>query len=331
MPGYAKVPDFFESLIQRCATDNFYVSKVRTYLLAELAAGELEHLGITSNGTSVYHEKAFVPESTYGRWSRYNVDGRVRVRKDLPKVEKVIGGWEVPNFGDWNRGSHIHYASRKVFQKDIWYAQQLPLIIDSEEPVDGKVTIGFRVDRVFDRNALDERDLHLAASLLRETINSHPSISSADLSVAEWLANQKVTWELLPRGEASFIKITDHFKKQPGTPRLAVMQDRYSVIDGLHPGAVIIGEGEFSRYFGFKFREDLIVLENLDYGNALYVMYEDWLSLSKRCRIDLLSDPNAQYDRIVHRSGWENNLKAILTLKGHNTSGTTEIDSNQEA
>ncbi|MFK5256147.1 hypothetical protein [Propionibacterium freudenreichii] len=324
MPGYAKIPSFINDLIDRCSTDTFYVSKARTYTLSDLESGALEHLGITSDGESVQHTEAVVPEAINGRWSRYNIDGRLFIRKDLPKVEKVIGGWEVPNFGDWKRGSHVHYSTREVFRKEVWYAKQLPILIDVEDTADGQVTIGFRVDRVFDRTELDERDLHLAASLLRENLNAHVSIVSSTLSVADWLDDQQVTWELLPRGEASFTKVLTRLKRAPGSPRLKTMQNRYEAVEGFHPGAVIVGEGEFSRYFGFKFREDLVVLENLDYGNALYVMYEDWTALSRRSRIDLLSDPEADYDRIIHKEGWENHLKAVLTLKGHDVTGGEE-------
>ncbi|ARU45172.1 hypothetical protein [Corynebacterium silvaticum] len=321
MSGYAKIPSFINELVDHCSTDTFYVGKTLTYQLSDLASGALEHLGITSDGESVHLTKAVVPEATNGKWSRYNIDGRLFVRKDLPKVKKLIGGWQVPNFGDWKHGSHTHYSTRKVFQKEIWYAKQLPILIDVQDPEDGKVIIGFRVDHVFDRRELDERDLHLAASLLRENINAHVSIVSSKLSVTDWLNDQQVTWELLPKGEASFTRVLTLLNPTPGSPRLKTMQNRYEVVNGFHPSATIVGKGQFSRYFGFKFRENLIVLENLDYGNALYVMYEDWTNLSRRSRIDLLSDSKADYVRIIHKKGWENRLKDTLTLKGHDITG----------
>ncbi len=80
------------------------------------------------------------------------------MRKDLPKIKKVIGGWQTPNFGDWSMGSHTHYSTRKVYQCETWRAQRFPIVIDVQDPVCGQVTIGFRVDRVFDRADLNERD-----------------------------------------------------------------------------------------------------------------------------------------------------------------------------
>jgi len=321
VPGYRKIPTFIREQIDRCSSDTFYVSRARNFDTVDLAAGVLANLGVGWDGNSVTHEPSVIPAVGNGRWSRYNVDGRDVVRKDLPKINKVIGVWETPYFGDWSKGSHTHYATREVYQRETWYAQRLPILIDVQDPIDGKVTIGFRVDRVFDRTALNERDLRLALSLLRENVNSHASVVPTTLSVADWLADQRVTWEILPRGEATFEKVVTRLQASPSNPRVREMQSRYEAVDSMHPGAVVVGDGEFSRYFGFKFREDLVALENLDYGNALYVMYEDWAVLSQRTRVELLADADANYDRIVHRAGWEDRLKAVLTLKGHDVTG----------
>lgn len=321
MPGYAKIPDFIRDQIARCDSDTFYVGRARNFSTADLASGALAKLGVSWDGSSVTYEPSVIPPVGNGRWSKYNVDGRPCVRKDLPKIDKVIGGWQTPNFGDWSKGSHTHYSARKVFQREIWYAQRLPILIDAQNPVDGQVTVGFRVDRVFDRADLNDRDLRLALSLLRENVNSHASVIPTALSVADWLADQRVTWEILPRGEATFEKVVTRLNANPSNPRVREMQDRFQAVDSMHPGAVVVGDGEFSRYFGFKFRDDLVALENLDYGNALYVMYEDWTVLSQRTRVELLADANANYERIVHRAGWEDRLKALLTRKGHDVTG----------
>jgi hypothetical protein len=148
-------------------------------------------------------------------------------------------------------------------------------------------------------------------------------VTPTDLSVEHWLSDQRVTWEILPRGEATFERVLTRLRANPSSPRVREMRDRYEAVLGMHPGAVVVGNGEFSRYFGFKFREDLVALENLDYGNALYVMYEDWAVLSQRTRLDLLADPDANYNRIVHGQGWEDRLRSLLTANGHDVNGTS--------
>jgi hypothetical protein len=57
------------------------------------------------------------------------------------------------------------------------------------------------------------------------------------------------------------------------------------------------------------------VFENLNYGNAVYVMYEQWEKLSMRSRVELLKGDRDDFDRIEHRKGWADKLGALLKRK----------------
>ncbi len=93
------------------------------------------------------------------------------------------------------------------------------------------------------------------------------------------------------------------------------IEARLRVLAQLRPEAYVAGTNGFLRYFGAKFGDNLITFENLAYGNALYVMYEDWRELSRRSRIDLLKGPRDGFDRIEHRDGWEDRLEALISRK----------------
>lgn len=92
MPGYAKIPDFIRDQIARCDSDTFYIGRARNFSAADLAAGALANLGVGWDGRSVTYEPSTIPPVGNGRWFRYNVDGRPYVHRDLPKIEKVVGG-----------------------------------------------------------------------------------------------------------------------------------------------------------------------------------------------------------------------------------------------
>ena len=57
---------------------------------------------------------------------------------------------------------------------------------------------------------------------------------------------------------------------------------------------------------------DLVVFENIEYGNALYVMFDDWHELSKKSRIELLSSKTAKFIRIPHTKTWKHRLRSII-------------------
>lgn len=87
----------------------------------------------------------------------------------------------------------------------------------------------------------------------------------------------------------------------------------------LRPQALVTGTSHFARYVGAKFRDDLVVFENIRWGNAIYVMFEDWEDLSKLSRTELIASDHS-FERVVHRDGWERRLRAIVNeyrQRGH--------------
>jgi hypothetical protein len=90
------------------------------------------------------------------------------------------------------------------------------------------------------------------------------------------------------------------------------MKERVAVFAQMKPTHFVSGTSGFVRYFGAQYDDDFVVFENLNYGNAIYVMFEGWQELSQRSRIDLLKGDRQGFERIPHTEGWENRLKAML-------------------
>lgn len=99
--------------------------------------------------------------------------------------------------------------------------------------------------------------------------------------------------------------------------RLAVVAERFEAMENTGYVAVIVGREGFRRYVGYKYKDDLVVLENFDYGNALYVMYSNWEANSSKPRIDLIAEPDGNFDRVRHVAGWQERVVHLLRLKGH--------------
>ena len=73
------------------------------------------------------------------------------------------------------------------------------------------------------------------------------------------------------------------------------------------------GTNKFNSYFGAKFDNDIVVLENKEYGNAIYVFYDDWDALSRFSRTELLRMNTDKVTKITHTKNWKNILaKSIL-------------------
>ena len=69
-----------------------------------------------------------------------------------------------------------------------------------------------------------------------------------------------------------------------------------------------------SRYFGAKFGDNIVVFENIDYGNALYILFDNWQEISQMSRIDILKRHEKDYFRIIHKNGWFSKLKHYINI-----------------
>lgn len=321
MAAYRSIPQRVRSRITECSSDTVHIGNVRAYTPAEIASGALAHLNIGWAESGPTFESQILPAATRGRWSKWNREGKVVVRRDLPKVWKSWG-WESPNFGDWSKGSHSVSFTREVYERELRYGQGIPLNIEVHGNDDGTFMVGVKADVVFDRTGLNEQILLLACSLIRENTNGHAEVISTDLTTEQWLQDQRVHWEFLPPGSGTFAGVASRFQVRTDDPRYQELKERFEIVQSMGTPAIIAGNSGFSRYVGFMFRDDLVVLENLAYGNAIYVLYADWQAVSRRSRIDLLADSAANYDRIVHAGRWKEALRMILMLHGQDPSST---------
>ena len=84
----------------------------------------------------------------------------------------------------------------------------------------------------------------------------------------------------------------------------------------LKPAKLVYGLSGFERYFGGLIKDDLVVFENIEYGNAIYIMFENWRELSQKTRTELLSGRfGRNFERVMHGSGWKGKVKAVIKAR----------------
>ncbi|MEO0804410.1 MAG: hypothetical protein AAFY57_19380 [Cyanobacteria bacterium J06642_2] len=116
-------------------------------------------------------------------------------------------------------------------------------------------------------------------------------------------------WEIFPPGSREELRArltSGHHSNNPS--QLSEMLDRVELFSRLKPIAYLRGTGGFGSYIGAQYSKDLVVFENVRYGNALYVLYEDWRKISQRSRLELIQGTSKNYDRFAHIDGWEDRL-----------------------
>lgn len=266
-------------------------------------------MGLAAVGGTITVSEPAPPPASNGLLAKRNLEGWDQRLVDLPMEDREISQW-APNW----RGSGYHHVSRTIRAFPIRHhpAKLLTLSAKVLEHLDGAAIVRFRIDQPLDRSDQNfAESVQFNLRLLRETIGE-ASLFDADLSDVEYAAIQRVDWELLPPGAIDLVLKRLATKRSVSLTRLQVAEERLRALDRLQPTGYIVGRGSFTSYFGAKFGNRIVVLESLDYGNALYLFHEDWEQLSQLSRTELIKRRDPAVQRIPHKAGWQSAIRQCL-------------------
>lgn len=259
--------------------------------------------------------RSLLPEVNLGKYSDRNRNGWEHKRTDLPKISKTFY-FESPNFGDAARnGTHTHYQSREVYPVEYHEPRMWELKIELMQEGRGDDSpdlYKFSVQAPLDRaHPHFENDLLFALNLLQENVGA-VSVFSAEATREDYIRTQHLDWVIFPPGEQD--EVVRHLVGARALPaeKRAVIEERVRLFHSLRPVAFLRGSGGLSSYVGAKYADDLVVFENMNHGNALYVLFDNWEEVSRRSRSDLIREAGPQIYRIVHTHGWQAIFKKLM-------------------
>ena len=264
------------------------------------------HLGIKVVDGNLICGSSILPSKMNGRYSKYNCEGRQIRRKDLPKIDKIFFGECYP-YGNTNSSKVPYSYTKKVWQVEEWIPQYLKINISVNTEFDG-FSAFFEVNTILDKQRQDfEEEVLFAINLMQENIGKY-EIYPADAEPSEIAKWEYVNWEFLPPGKIDEELVKKYFGKKSNQEQKEILE-RYNFMQSLSPICMISGTNYFSKYFGAKFENEVVVLENTESGNAIYVFHQDWEELSKLSRSDLRKISSAKVTRIVHLGDWKKKLE----------------------
>lgn len=316
---FRTVPEAVLTKVNKIAGDDFRVACVKRIPAADIAADKYAHIGLLLKDDKLNFPKEQLPPGSNGRYSRINLQGEELVLRDEPMVSKTYS-IEAPNWR--NHGTHTVEWDRMIYRRQWFAPKELTLEIEllGEETEAEKIyVIRFAINEVLNRKSLRFRKLAALTNELFFNLNLlQENVGAADVYASgatrdDYLKTLYVNWEILPPGQRNetIAKILSGFKS-PSPAVRARLEERYDFLIKLKPEGFIAGTSGFRRYFGAKFSESLVVFENLEHGNAIYAMFEDWETLSKSSRTELLKGSKAGFERIVHSKTWKRRLKQLV-------------------
>jgi hypothetical protein len=309
---FMKIPATISDKIQLLKSNEIVIACVKSIPIEDIESGLYGHLNILKKNDTVSYHENIMPHPSHGRYSKYNLHGKVITLRHLPKVTKTYSA-DVPNFGDWSKGTHEITWDKKVFPKRHIQPKELSINITLLEHTDASYIFRFSLDTILTKDQPDfYEELFFHCNLLQENTGLC-DVFQADASNEDYINTLYVGWELLPPGVRDVDIIERVFKNtKPSAKEISIIQERMEFFKSLDIQDLIFGQSKFNRYFGARFSNGYALLENIRYGNAIYIFKKDWQELSKLSRTELRRLNSDDIIWIPHTSNWKNNVKQAL-------------------
>lgn len=314
MAGMRAIPNKIIAKLEQITTPTVVVGCGRCVPLTTLAASELSHLGIGyADGKVTLPENPVLPEASTGPVSDLNVNGREIRHTDQEKFPKRIYLGDRPNYGDWSKGSFSLWQRRMVYPRSFVPPRGITISVSDQGLLEtgGCWRLVFMLEQPLVRSeATFEDDLLFCLNLVRETTGCF-DVFPSHVAPTDIVAARRLQWEIFPPGQRGFREELERRLTHADAPTRRRLLSRADVITSLNPVQYALGTGFNNNYYGAIFADDLVLFENLDYGNATYLLREDWQRLSQLSRTELLTS-SADFDRLIHDSTWEKRLRKII-------------------
>jgi hypothetical protein len=294
--------------------------RAKTFKSSDLKSGTLKHLGIAlaaDGELDLPPDGMIVPPPASGKYSERNVRGYDIIRRDLG-LETRYTTVESPNWGDSRYGTHDVDLPYRRYPREFVPPHHNPIVVRAVSTKAGlqEYALVFEVGEVLDQQARDFDDRLLEClNLLQENIGTC-GVQKSGASGRDYIATLAVSWEFFPPGSKEEALARLFRGRKPAKEQVDIASERYDYLMRLRPQQIVIGTSGFQRYIGAMLRPDLVVFENLAYGNAIYVMFGNWAELSKKDRLSLLAGRHGDdFERVIHSRGWKGMLESIVDAR----------------
>ncbi len=247
---------------------------------------------------------SFLPNSI-GKVSKYNAEGKFKIRKDLPKETK----YREVEIKDWHGNFHSVSVPYKRYPRELIKPPKVNLVIQNDG--DSQLLTSPKLTNSKGNKNDIKHIINLFLELFGECHILQENLIPAFKNI------HKVNWNVLPQGEypwerleGQVTRVIDNYKKTDENK--LVIKNRIKRISEKTPDFVAIGEKGFNGYmiFGFESQKKYI-LESVHSGNATYIFGQNWQELSQMTKAQIL-EGNKQLDRLIHNQSWGLKLNSHL-------------------
>ncbi len=243
----------------------------------------------------------FVPE-ILGPTTKFNLLGKERINKNKPKKERTFE--RRYHVVDWH--GHHHYGtcyfSRECYQRDKILPPLETIIYDKEL---------IRTNLILKK---EEIRLKLVINIFLEIFGYCEILDKNKNSISKDLEIKKVEWDILPRGRYPWDirdRLKEYFNKIP-IKNKEIIENRNVIISEYNPNFLAIGKSSFRGYIVYGFTKlNIFIFESKEINNATYVFKDEWESVSKLTKKDIIEEDKC-HKRIIHDKNWKKEIENLL-------------------
>jgi hypothetical protein len=243
--------------------------------------------------------------SNLGTVSSYNADGKYVPQKDQPMetaTRQIEWSWTEFHGPYEIEQTRITDVSYKRYPRKFFPPPSLELTVATDG--DGAVVVV--ADAIANEPDNDAALTH-AINLLLELFGE-AEILDHTFAPVSGLKLKRVNWTVLPPGEMPWAQLEQQLK--PVVERMAKGNRppayfRTEILNQMGATFHAVGQAGFSGYIVFGWPDKkLYLFESLYYGNATYVVGEDWQKLSQMTKAEIIAG-DLHKDRVIHNNDWE--------------------------
>ena len=241
-----------------------------------------------------------------GASTRFNAHGKHIVFRQRPKESRYIHSklWEWQSWGRGPYQSKMVDVYRDCYPREEIVAPSIELALLKYQEVNYLST------PLLSLSGNNEDEILLAINILLELFGEY-QIFFEDEGIRE-IKFKRVNWRMMPPGEKLFEQLISHLKQstKPDCTQPVVIERQY-FLNSFEPSNIYMGLGGFSEYLAYEFKEkNIVILESIKFGNAIYKFGDDWEEFSKLTKKEIISHNLAE--RVIHTEGWKNQVADIL-------------------
>lgn len=264
-------------------------------------------IGFTSK---IENGETVLPSARFGSVSSFNAEGKDLIHRDQP-MEKVyrVGEWK------WKQWYGRYQTIERTKFVDIPY-KRYPRTFIAPPSIELSVSAVQNGLKLIISPTIDVSDEDKVIHVINLFLEIFGECQILDPKMGEVTSpTRRLNWTILPQGQMPWSSLKKEVEKIiEETPKgnRSYLEHRLELINKHHPDFTAVGNAGFHGYIIMGFTsKNLFVLESPFYGNATYILENNWEELSQKTKAEIINANLCKY-RLIHKDGWDLEINKLL-------------------